>query len=70
MTAEFRPGQPLPSSDSETKERQLYHAQRANGEWATMQRDEGTWQWRQLRGGEDDGYGRGGWREMQAWLAR
>ncbi|SMB85563.1 hypothetical protein [Deinococcus hopiensis] len=51
-------------------ERQLYHAQRVSGEWATMSREEGSCQWRQLRGGGDDGYGRGSWREMHAWLAK
>lgn len=65
---DFRPGQPLPADDRSTQERQLYHAQLKSGEWATMTREESTWQWRRLRGEDADGYGRGGWREMQKWL--
>ncbi|WP_104992742.1 hypothetical protein [Deinococcus sp. NW-56] len=65
---DFRPGHPLPSLEIDAKERQLYHAQRGSGAWATMQREEGSWQWRQLHGGGEAGYGRGSWREMQAWL--
>ncbi|GBF05497.1 hypothetical protein DAERI_050006 [Deinococcus aerius] len=67
---DFRPGRPLPTTDSETQERQLYHTQRASGAWATMIRDESGWQWRLLRGEEPDGYGRGGWRQLQTWLAK
>ncbi|WP_084047701.1 hypothetical protein [Deinococcus hopiensis] len=70
MTDEFRPGRPLPSEERGTQERLLYHIQRVSGEWCTMSREEGSWQWRQLRGGGDDGYGRGSWREMHAWLAK
>lgn len=67
---DFRPGRPLPTEDRSTQERQLYHAQRKDGEWATMTWEESIWQWRQLRGGGEDGYGRAGWRELQAWLVK
>lgn len=59
---EFRPGIPLPNDPQQTQERQLYHAQRPGGTWATMLRDENSWQWRSLRGGD---YGAGGWNDMQ-----
>ncbi|MCP2015600.1 hypothetical protein L1280_002768 [Deinococcus sp. HSC-46F16] len=68
MTVEFRPGRPLPPEDSSTQERQLYHAQRKSGELATMTREGGVWQWRLLHGEGEDGYARGGWREMRGWL--
>ncbi|MFC4424831.1 hypothetical protein [Deinococcus navajonensis] len=66
----FRPGKPLPGDPTGTSERTIYHAQRKNGEWATMTREGGTWQWRQLHGQADDEYGSGGWSDLQKWLAK
>lgn len=33
-----------------------------------MTREGGVWQWRLLHGEGEDGYARGGWREMRGWL--
>lgn len=63
---DFLPGVPLPADSTRTQERQLYHAQRPDGTWATMIREENGWQWRSLRGSD---YGSGGWNDMQKWLA-
>lgn len=64
----FRPGQRLPGDQGATKERTLYHQARSSGQLATMTREGGTWQWRQLHGNVQDGYGSGTWSEMQQWL--
>jgi len=53
----------------QAQERQLYHLQRADGVWATLQRESGTWKWRRIHGGEgNDAVGEGGWNSLQDWL--
>ncbi|MBZ9753548.1 hypothetical protein K7W42_22200 [Deinococcus sp. HMF7604] len=66
----FQPGRPLPSDPQTSQERTLYHAPRGSGPMATMTREGGTWQWRQLHGDVPDGYGTGGWNDLQAWLRK
>ena len=69
MSAPFLPGRPLPDP-STSQERTLYHAPRTSGVMATMTREAGTWQWRQLRGDGPDVYGSGGGNELQRGLAQ
>ena len=66
---DFLPGQELPALSQDAKDKQLHHAQRRDGQAATMSLDGSTWQWRRLRGGEGaDAYGSGGRSAMQEWL--
>lgn len=51
----YTPGQPLPGDHSATSERTLYRRNRSSGQLATMTREGGTWQWRQLHGEVEDG---------------
>ena len=66
----FQPGRPLPSDPQITQERTLYHAPRSTGALATMTREGGTWQWRQLHGETVEAYGTGGWSDLQKWLGQ
>lgn len=66
----FQPGRPLPTDPMTTQDRTLYHAPRTSGVMATMTREAGTWQWRQLHGEPDDAYDTGSWNELQKWLSR
>lgn len=70
MTVTFQPGRPLPSDPQSTQERTLYHAPRSTGALATMTREGGAWQWRQLHGETGEAYGTGGWSDLQKWLAQ
>lgn len=64
----FQPGRPLPNDSTATHERSLYHAPRSNGQLATMTREGGTWQWRQLHGQAGDACGT--CPQMQRWLGQ
>ncbi|GGK36890.1 hypothetical protein GCM10008955_33420 [Deinococcus malanensis] len=64
----FQPGRPLPTDSQTTQERTLYHQARGSGAVATMTREGGTWQWRELHGNAPDGSGSGGWNDLQKWL--
>ncbi|MBZ9753509.1 hypothetical protein K7W42_22005 [Deinococcus sp. HMF7604] len=49
----FQVGLPLPSDPQTSQERTLHYAPRGSSPMATMTREGGTWEWRQLR--DDDG---------------
>lgn len=66
----FQPGRPLPSDPQTTQERTLYHHVRGSSAMATMTREGGTWQFRQLHGEPDDAYATGGWNDMHTWLEK
>lgn len=66
----FQPGRPLPNDSTATQERTLFHAPRSNGQLATMTREGGTWQWRQLHGQADGACGTGTCPQMQRWLGQ
>ncbi|MFC4426186.1 hypothetical protein [Deinococcus navajonensis] len=66
----FQPGRLLPSDPQSTQERTLYPHVRGSGAIATMTREDGTWQFRQLHGQPDDAYGSGGWNDLQTWLTK